>query len=47
MSVAQAVDKLGALAGIGTDVVILLMPDDYEDAVYERVADLVRQVRPL
>lgn len=43
MSVAQAVDKMGTLAEIGTDVVILGMPNDNED-VYDLVADLVRQV---
>jgi F420-dependent oxidoreductase-like protein len=32
MSVAQAVDKLGALAEIGTDLVILRFPNDYEDS---------------
>jgi F420-dependent oxidoreductase-like protein len=47
MSVGQAVDKLGALGEIGTDAVILLMPNGHEEAVYELVADLVRQVAPL
>jgi F420-dependent oxidoreductase-like protein len=47
MSVAQAVDKLGALAEIGTDLVILRFPNDYEDSAYELVPDLVRQVAPL
>lgn len=47
VSVAQAVDKLGALAGIGTDLVILGMANDTDPAAYELVAEVVRQARDL
>jgi F420-dependent oxidoreductase-like protein len=47
MSVDQAVDKLGALAAIGTDAVILLMPNCQEDSAFELVPDLVRQVESM
>ena len=47
ISVAQAVDKLGGLAEIGTDVVILGMGNDTDEAAYELVADLVREVGQL
>ncbi|MBA2695483.1 MAG: LLM class F420-dependent oxidoreductase [Actinobacteria bacterium] len=44
MSVAQAVDKLGALAEIGTDAVLFGLPDAHEPQVFELVAELVEQV---
>lgn len=47
LSVAQAVDKLGALAEIGTDTVILGMANDTDPAAYELVADLVAQAADL
>jgi hypothetical protein len=47
LSVAQAVEKLGALAEIGTDSVIAGMGNDTDPAAYELVADLVRQVADL
>lgn len=47
LSVAQAVEKLGALADIGTGTVILGMGNDTDPAAYELVADLVRQVADL
>ncbi len=47
VSVAQAVDKLGALAEIGTDIAILGMANQTDDAAYELVAELVEQVAGL
>lgn len=47
MSVAQAADKLAALAEVGVDDVIIGMANPEDGAVYELVADLVRQVAPL
>src|SRR5690606_7583009 len=47
LSVAQAVEKLGALAEIGTDTVIMGMGNDTDAAAYELVADLVRQADDL
>ncbi|UIJ35685.1 LLM class F420-dependent oxidoreductase [Allobranchiibius sp. GilTou73] len=47
MTVAQAVDKLGALAEIGTDVAIVGMADNNDPAVYPLLAEVVRQVEPL
>ncbi|MCK0111619.1 LLM class F420-dependent oxidoreductase [Ornithinimicrobium sp. F0845] len=47
LSVAQAVDKLGALAEIGTDTVILGMANDTDPAAYELVAELVEQAADL
>ncbi|WP_109474462.1 LLM class F420-dependent oxidoreductase [Ornithinimicrobium cavernae] len=44
VSVAQAVDKLGELASIGTDTVILGMANDTDPGAYELVAELVDQV---
>ncbi len=44
LSVAQAVDKLGRLAEIGTDTVILGMANDTDPAAYELVGELVEQV---
>ncbi len=46
-SVDQAVDKLGRLAEIGTDEVILGMANDYDPQAYPLVAELVRQVAPI
>ncbi len=40
----EAVERLGVLAGVGTDQVILGMPNDTDDAAYEVAADVVRQV---
>lgn len=47
MTVAQAVDKLGALAQIGTDIAILGMANQTQDEAYELVAELVPQVAGL
>jgi hypothetical protein len=47
MSVAQAADKLAALAEVGVDDVIIGMANPEDGAVYELVADLGRQVAPL
>lgn len=47
VSVAQAVDKLGALAEIGTDTAILGMANQTDDAAYELVAELAEQVAAL
>lgn len=47
ITVAQAVDKLGALAEIGTDVAIVGMADNNDPAVYPLLAEVVRQVEPL
>ncbi|MGN6750963.1 MAG: LLM class F420-dependent oxidoreductase [Intrasporangium sp.] len=47
MSVAQAVDKLAALAEVGVDDVIIGMANPEDAAVYELVADLVSQVAPV
>jgi len=44
VSVDEAVDRLGALAAIGTDQVILGMANDTEDVAYEAVAEVVRQI---
>lgn len=44
LSVAQAVDKLGRLAEIGTDTVIIGMANDTDPAAYGLVAELVDQV---
>jgi len=46
-SVAQAVDRLGALHEAGIDTAILGMGNDTDPAAYELVADLVRQVGEL
>lgn len=46
-SVAEAVDRLGALSEAGIDTVILGMGNDTDPAAYELVADLVDQVRDL
>lgn len=46
-TVGEAVDRLGALAEIGTDTVIFGMGNDTDDAAYELVAEVVRQVGPL
>lgn len=47
LSVAQAVDKLGRLAEIGTDTVIMGMANDTDPAAYELVAELVEQAAGL
>jgi F420-dependent oxidoreductase-like protein len=47
LSVAQAVDKLGVLAEIGTDHAILGMANVHEEGAFEPVAELVRQVTPI
>lgn len=47
LSVAQAVEKLGGLAEIGTDTVIVGMANDTDEAAYDLVADVVRQVAEL
>jgi hypothetical protein len=41
------VDKLGALADIGTQSVLFGLPNSHETEVFELVADLVSQVRDL
>ncbi len=43
LSVAQAVDKLGRLAEIGTDHVIMGMANDFHEGAFEAVAELARQ----
>lgn len=43
MSVAQALDKLGALAEVGVDTMIIGMANDAEEAPYELLAELVEQ----
>jgi len=47
MTVAAATDKLGALADIGTDTVILGMANDADPAAYELVAELADRVASL
>ena len=47
LSVAQALDKLGELAEIGTDAVLLGMANDTDPGVFELVADLVDQAADL
>ncbi|XAS76969.1 LLM class F420-dependent oxidoreductase [Dermatophilaceae bacterium Sec6.4] len=47
MSVDQAVDKLGELARIGTDEVILSVPGNESPRMYPLLAEVVRQVEPL
>lgn len=47
LTVSQAVDKLGALADIGTQSVLFGLPNSHETEVFELVADLVSQVRDL
>lgn len=44
MSVDQAVDKLGGLARIGTDEVILRVPGNEDPQIYPLLAEVVRQV---
>lgn len=43
VTVAQAVDRLGALAQVGIDTAIMSMGNDTDPAAYELVADLVSQ----
>ncbi|USQ79008.1 LLM class F420-dependent oxidoreductase [Ornithinimicrobium faecis] len=47
LSVAQAVDKLGALAEVGTDTVMLGMANDTDPAAYALVGELVEQAAGL
>lgn len=44
LSVAQAVDKIGALAEIGTDTVMFAMANDTDPAAYVLIGELVEQV---
>jgi F420-dependent oxidoreductase-like protein len=44
VSADEAVDRIGALGAIGTDEVILGMANDTDDAAYEVVAEVVRQI---
>ncbi|SDP17218.1 probable F420-dependent oxidoreductase, Rv1855c family [Pedococcus dokdonensis] len=46
-TVDQAVDRFGRLSEAGIDTVILGMANDTDDAAYELVAEVVRQVEPL
>jgi F420-dependent oxidoreductase-like protein len=46
-TVDQAVERFGKLSDAGIDTVILGMGNDTDDAVYELVAEVVRQVEPL
>jgi F420-dependent oxidoreductase-like protein len=46
-TVDQAVERFGRLSEAGIDTVILGMGNDSDEAVYELVAELVRQVEPL
>ncbi|MEP6651453.1 MAG: LLM class F420-dependent oxidoreductase [Lapillicoccus sp.] len=46
-TVDQAVERFGKLSEAGIDTVILGMGNDSEDATYELVSELVRQVEPL
>ncbi len=47
VTVDEAVDRLGALAAIGTDEVIIGMGNNHEPAAYPLLAEVVRQVAPL
>ncbi len=47
LSVAQAVDKLGKLAEIGTDQVIMGMSNDSVPGAFDAVAEAVRQATPI
>ncbi len=44
LSADQAVDRIAALGAVGTDQVILGMANDTDDAAFEVVAEVVRQV---
>lgn len=46
-TVAQAVERYGRLAEIGTDEVIVGMANTHEESAYALVAELVRQVTPI
>ena len=46
-SVDEAVDHYARLAEVGLDTVILSMDNNTDDAAYELVADLVRQLEPV
>ncbi len=47
LSVGQAVDKLGRLAEVGTDHVVMGMANDHVEGAFEPVAELVRQARDI
>lgn len=47
ISVGQAVDRLAAHAAVGTDQAIVGMGNDADDAAYELLAEVVRQVTPI
>jgi len=47
LTVPAAVDKLGALAEIGTQAVMFGLPNAYEEGAFDLVGDLVRQVGDL
>jgi len=47
LTVPGAVDKLGALAEVGTQTVLFGLPNVHEDGAFDLVADLVAQVREL
>jgi len=47
LTVPQAVDKLAALAEVGTQTVMFGLPNAHEEGVFELVADLVAQVGDL
>ncbi|MGB7449494.1 MAG: LLM class F420-dependent oxidoreductase [Ornithinimicrobium sp.] len=47
LTVPQAVDKLGALAEVGTQTVLFGLPNAHERGVFDLVGDLVSQVRDL
>jgi F420-dependent oxidoreductase-like protein len=47
MSIDQAVERLGRLAEAGIDTSILNMGNDTDDATYDLVAEVVRQVEPI
>ncbi len=47
MSVAQAVDKFGALAMVGIDTAVVGMGNDVEESAYALLAEVVKQVSEL
>ena len=47
VSIDQAVDKLGRLAEVGTDHVVMGMSNDFVEGAFEPVAELVRQVHAI
>jgi hypothetical protein len=46
-TVDQAVERFGRLSEAGIDTVIVGMGNDTDDAAYDLVAEVVRQVEPL